>query len=57
MYKLPVDEKTKDVSLDAEWVNLIKDAKESGLTIAEVRNFLENPYSFNHFTSNINKIE
>lgn len=57
MYKLPVDEKTKDVSLDTEWVNLIKDAKESGLTIAEVRNFLENPYSFNHFTSNINKIE
>ncbi|MGE8207507.1 anti-repressor SinI family protein [Heyndrickxia sp. NPDC080065] len=47
MYKLSVDKQVELTSLDAEWIELLKKAKECGLTIDEVRNFLENPNSFN----------
>ncbi|GGH78518.1 DNA-binding transcriptional MerR regulator [Pullulanibacillus pueri] len=40
MHKLPVDTRIDCRTLDAEWVDLILDAKELGLTIDEIRTFL-----------------
>lgn len=37
-----VKSESKDVALDLEWVILIKQAKLLGLTLEEVREFLQN---------------
>lgn len=38
--QLIVDVKNKDEELDMAWVSLIVEAKEAGLTINEIRHFL-----------------
>jgi len=36
----------KSGSYDQEWIDLMKEAKETGLTIAEIRNFLQKDESY-----------
>ncbi len=40
MNQFIVDVKNKDKELDMAWVSLIVEAKEAGLTIIEIRHFL-----------------
>lgn len=40
MNQLIVDVESKDKEVDIEWVSLMVEAKEAGLTINEIRHFL-----------------
>lgn len=53
--KLKKSPSNESVAYDRDWIQLIIEAKQSGLTIPEIRSFLQNEKSYTSMKSSLSK--